>query len=286
MTLDDEKLALLDEAADHPEPRGRDAAVAPGPLVRPYYRNVAAEDITERTSADLFGALDSHLELARTRPQGTARVRLLTPGPDDGWSAGGHSVVEVVTDDMPFLVDSLTMELVRQDLDVRLVVHPQMDVVRDITGELQSVTGVEDGSVAPEGDAVRESWMHVEVSRVSDRGTAAEIEEALQRVLGDVRVAVEDWPKMNEQVRAIVGELDTDPPPLRGSEVTQGQDLLRWLAADHFTFLGYREYRLETIDGGGGAAGRAGHRPRDPALRPGPVVLVPEAARHGPCEGA
>ena len=249
MTLDDEKLALLDEAADHPEPEGRDAAVAPGPLVRPYYRNVAAEDITERSSEDLFGALASHLELARTRPQGTARVRLLTPGPDDGWSAGGHSVVEVVTDDMPFLVDSLTMELVHQDLDVRLVVHPQMDVVRDITGELQSVTGVEDGSVAPEGDAVRESWMHVEVSRVSDRGAAAEIEEALQRVLGDVRVAVEDWPKMNEQVRAIVGELDTDPPPLRGTEIAQGQDLLRWLAADHFTFLGYREYRLETSDG-------------------------------------
>ena len=223
--------------------------MAPGPLVRPYYRNVAAEDITERSSEDLFGALASHLELARTRPQGTARVRLLTPGPDDGWSAGGHSVVEVVTDDMPFLVDSLTMELVHQDLDVRLVVHPQMDVVRDITGELQSVTGVEDGSVAPEGDAVRESWMHVEVSRVSDRGAAAEIEEALQRVLGDVRVAVEDWPKMNEQVRAIVGELDTDPPPLRGTEIAQGQDLLRWLAADHFTFLGYREYRLETSDG-------------------------------------
>ncbi len=252
MTLDDEKLALLDEAADHPEADGhaeRAEVVAAGPLVRPYYRNVAAEDVTERSSGDLFGALASHLELARTRPQGTARVRVLTPGADDGWSAGGHSVVEVVTDDMPFLVDSLTMELMRQDLDVRLVVHPQMDVVRDITGGLQSVTGIEDGSVAPEGEAVRESWMHIEVSRVSGRDGAAEIEEALQRVLGDVRVAVEDWPKMNEQVRAIVDELDTDKPPLRGDEIAQGQALLRWLADDHFTFLGYREYRLETSDG-------------------------------------
>ena len=225
MTLDDEKLALLDEAADHPGQEGhveRDDRVAPGPLVRPYYRNVAAEDVTERSSSDLYGALASHLELAGNRPQGTARVRLLTPGPESGWSAGGHSVVEVVTDDMPFLVDSLTMELIRQDLDVRLVVHPQMDVARDITGELQSVTGVEDGSVAPEGDAVRESWMHVEVSRVSARDAAAEMEESLQRVLGDVRVAVEDWPKMNEMVRSIVDELDADPPPLTGPEIAQG----------------------------------------------------------------
>jgi len=249
MTLDDEKLALLDEAADHPGQEGRDDPVTAGPLVRPYYRNVAAEDITERTSEDLYGALASHLELARSRPQGTARVRVLTPGTDDGWSAGGHSVVEVVADDMPFLVDSLTMELTRQDLDVRLVVHPQMDVHRDITGDLRSVTGVEDGSVEPEGDAIRESWMHVEVSRVSDRDRAAEIEESLQRVLGDVRVAVEDWPKMDAQVRQIVQELDNDPPPLRGPEIAQGQDLLRWLASDHFTFLGYREYRLEEVEG-------------------------------------
>ena len=77
--------------------------------------------------------------------------------------------MQVVTDDMPFLVDSLTMELARQDRDVRLVIHPQMDVVRDITGEIKSVTGVEDGSVAAPRATVRESWMQVEISRVTAR---------------------------------------------------------------------------------------------------------------------
>ncbi|WP_208543114.1 NAD-glutamate dehydrogenase [Nocardioides euryhalodurans] len=249
MTLDDEKSELLSEAARHPGPdRGTDAqeGVAVGPLVKPYYRNVAAEDVTERTPEDLYGALASHVALAASRPQGTACVRVLTPVAEDGWSAGGHSVVEVVTDDMPFLVDSLTMELVQQDRDVRVVIHPQMDVVRDITGQLKSVTGVEDGSVAPEGDVIRESWMHIEMSRVSRNEDVAAIEEALQRVLVDVRVSVEDWPKMNEEIRQIDAVLGTDPPPLSRSEIAQGQDLLRWLAADHFTFLGYREYRLES----------------------------------------
>ncbi len=252
MTLDDEKSALLSEAARHSESEQDfepDTGLQIGTLIRAYYRNVAAEDVTERQPEDLYGALASHLELAGNRPQGTARVRVITPGQDDGWSAGGHSVVEVVTDDMPFLVDSLTMELARQQRDVRVVVHPQMDVTRDITGELRSVRGVEDGSVAPEDDAIRESWMHVEISRVTRGETAAEIEERLQRVLGDVRVAVEDWPKMSAKVREIVDQLDSDPPPLAASEIAQGQDLLRWLAADHFTFLGYREYRLETVDG-------------------------------------
>jgi glutamate dehydrogenase len=183
------------------------------------------------------------------RPQGTARVRVLTPGPDAGWSAGGHSLVQVVTDDMPFLVDSLTMELSALDRDVRLVIHPQVDVVRDITGALSEVHGVEDGSVAVVEGAVRESWMQVAISRVGDGEEAQRIEQALLRVLGDVREAVEDWPKMHAQAQQIIRELDIEPLPLPAAEIAQGQDLLRWLSDDHFTFLGYREYRLETVDG-------------------------------------
>ena len=248
-TLDDEKSALLGDAARQPEEAAGPEVTGVGPLIKAYYRNVAAEDVCEFSATDLHGALASHLELAQVRPQGTAKVRVLTPGPDAGWSAGGHSVVQVVTDDMPFLVDSLTMELSRLERDVRLVVHPQMDVVRDITGTLSEVHGVEDGSLAVAEGAGRESWMQVHIARVSGEDEARDLEEALQRVLGDVRDAVEDWPKMQAQALQIVGELEADAPPLPTEEIAQGQDLLRWLADDHFTFLGYREYRLDTVEG-------------------------------------
>ena len=119
-------------------------------LVRAYYRHVAPEEVAERSPEDLFGALASHRELASSRPQGTAAVRVVTPtSAEAGWSAAGRSVVEVVTDDMPFLVDSLTMELARQLRGVHVVIHPHFDVVRDITGALQSVMPVEDGSLEP-----------------------------------------------------------------------------------------------------------------------------------------
>src|SRR3546814_18156102 len=61
--------------------------------------------------------------------------------------------------------------------------------------------------------------------------------------------AVEDWDKMHERVTSIIEDLDSNPPPLPKAEIEQGQALLRWLADDHFTFLGYREYRIEEIDG-------------------------------------
>ena len=118
--------------------------------------------------------------------------------------------MEVVTDDMPFLVDSVTMELNRLGHNVHAVFHPQLTVERDITGELQHVHAQEPRAGSRAG---AESWMHVEIDR-TDEEEADEITAGLQRVLGDVRESVEDWEKMHAQVLAVVAELDQDPPPL------------------------------------------------------------------------
>ncbi len=89
--------------------------------------------------------------------------------------------------------------------------------------------------------------MHVEIDRTDD-AEALEVTEGVQRVLRDVRESVEDWAKMHAQVLAVVDELAADPPPLTSEELRQGRAFLTWLADDHFTFLGYREYVLETED--------------------------------------
>lgn len=221
-----------------------------GELLRAYYRHVAPEDLAGRTDVDVYGAFASHHRLAAERPQGTARVRVLTPTlGDEGWSAGGHSVVEVVVDDMPFLVDSLTMELGRQLRDVHVVVHPHFDVERDITGALQAVHAVDDGAVEPHEGAVRESWMHVEIDRVPEGDDLDAMLEQVHQVLRDVREAVEDWPRTRGRMLEIVEELGERPPAGIGAEeVRQARELLTWLGDDHFTFLGYREYELTPDD--------------------------------------
>ena len=254
-TTHDDKSDLLAKATDLAL-AGRGSGGPPhaevGDLLRAYYRHVAAEDLAGRTDVDVYGALASHFRLAGSRPQGTARVRVFTPTlAEHGWSAGGHSVVEVVTDDMPFLVDSLTMELSRQLRDVHLVVHPHFDVRRDITGALQHVGVVDDGAVEPTGDTVRESWMHVEIDRVRDGDDPEAIVERIQAVLRDVREAVEDWSRTRQRMLDVVAELRSDPPPLDADEVRQGAELLEWLADEHFTFLGYREYVLEHVPADG-----------------------------------
>ena len=104
------------------------------PFLARYYRHVPLEDLAERDPLDLAGAALSHKQLAAHRPQGSANVRVFTPTVDEyGW-ASGHTVVEIVTDDMPFLVDSVMAELSRQERGIHLVVHPQVVVRRDVTG--------------------------------------------------------------------------------------------------------------------------------------------------------
>ncbi|MCL6738705.1 NAD-glutamate dehydrogenase [Streptomyces neyagawaensis] len=277
--LDEAKAELLERAARVAEnspvgghlPTGTTSESATGAPDTPdhdtvlaflqrYYLHTAPEDLSGRDPVDVFGAAYSHYRLAENRPQGTANVRVHTPTVEEnGWTCS-HSVVEVVTDDMPFLVDSVTNELSRQGRGIHVVIHPQVVVRRDVTGKLvelvsepsavaAAAAAVAAGETLPH-DAHIESWIHVEIDRETDRGDLKQITNDLLRVLSDVREAVEDWEKMRDAALRIAEGLPTEPTAddLRDQEVEEARELLRWLADDHFTFLGFREYELRSDD--------------------------------------
>ncbi|MFH8257208.1 NAD-glutamate dehydrogenase [Streptomyces roseolus] len=258
--LDEAKAELLERAARVAEHSPVGGRLPTGPegarpdrdtvldYLQRYYLHTAPEDLSDRDPDDVFGAALSHYKLAENRPQGTANVRVHTPTVEEnGWTSS-HSVVEVVTDDMPFLVDSVTNELSRQGRGIHVVIHPQVLVRRDITGKLIEVLSTQIHGELPH-DALAESWIHVEIDRETDKADLKQITADLLRVLSDVRETVEDWEKMRDAALRIADGLAGEPTAsdLRPTEVEEAQELLRWLADDHFTFLGYREYEL--VDG-------------------------------------
>src|SRR3954470_17231020 len=219
-----------------------------GAFLSRYYRHVPLEDLADSDPIDLAGAALSHRQLAGSRPQGTANVRVFTATVDEhGWTSG-PTVLEIVTDDMPFLVDSVTTEISRQERGIHLVVHPQVVVRRDVTGRLLEVLDTSASTWAAAEhprDSIVESWIHVEIDRETDPERLEHVRDGVRSVLDDVRVAVEDWPKMKQRARDLAAELEAAPPAgLTPEESAEGEALLRWLADDHFTFLGYRDYRL------------------------------------------
>ncbi|KAB2351468.1 NAD-glutamate dehydrogenase [Actinomadura rudentiformis] len=240
--LDQAKDDLLRRAAETwaqgAGARGADLEEAVAYL-RLYYRHVAPEDLLSRDPADICGPAMAHRVLGEERPQGRAKVRVFTPTLEEfGWDPG-HTVVQVVTDDMPFLVDSVTMELTRHELTAHLVVHPLLGVDRDVAGHMKAFRGKLDSDAD-----IDESWIHIEVDRTSDRSRLEQVERDLLRVLQDVRVAVEDEPKMRSRAGEIALEIRDNEPPLPEKELAEGVELLDWLSDGHFTFLGYRDYTL------------------------------------------
>ncbi|MBO0819595.1 MAG: NAD-glutamate dehydrogenase [Nocardiopsaceae bacterium] len=215
-----EAAVLLDQAPPGAVASEADAA----DWLNGYFRLVATEDLAPAGPKRIAAAVARHAALGVTRPQGRAVVGVREAAEDS--LTGADTVVDIVTDDMPYLVDSVTMELNRRGADIRLLVHPTLTVPRDVTG-----------AANPNAPGVRESWIHVELRAVADD---ANLVEDLRRVLNDVRVVHEDQRRMRSAARELVAALTESGGP---EEAETGQ-LLAWLTAGHFTFMGYREYHL------------------------------------------
>ncbi len=211
--------------------------------LRHYYAHVDVEDLTARRIEDLFGAAMDHLRLALDWQPGSTTVKAVNPKIHvDGWESD-HTLVMVVTDDLPFLVDSAIMEISRLELGIHLVVHP---VVRD----KRSDAGLfEDPRTTPTHDGSLASLMMIEVDRQADDGRLDAIEREIARVLADVRASVADWRPMQTRMRELAAGLADEHLPVDDFEIAEARELLEWFADDHFTFLGYREYDVETRDG-------------------------------------
>ena len=211
-------------------------------FVRLFYRNVPAEDMQAEGALDLFGASMALWRFAETRAPGQPTIRAYNPRfEEDGWHST-HTVVEIVNDDMPFLVDSVTSELNRRELGVHLVIHPVVPVVRDAKGKRKSL-GKEPKDGTPE------SMMQIRVTARSSADALDQIQTALASVLADVRAAVTDWRAMRKKLLDVVARIEANPPPLAAEEIKESLEFLRWLEADHFTFLGYRDFAYETATG-------------------------------------
>ncbi len=213
-----------------------------------YFRHVDALDMEERSVEDLLGLVQSHLRLAMQRPPARATVAIRTPSQsEDGWSAGGATVVQIVTDDRPFLVDSVTMEVLRQGWSIREVFHPQFLVRRDLSGNLRDIVRTSEANKHPE--ILHESWMHLEILPPSrpehPKNLHSDLEHGLLEVLRLVEEVVQDWTKMRTRSMETVALLaDSRVAGGRADEAALAVELLEWLNDNHFTFLGYRQYRL------------------------------------------
>ena len=214
-------------------------------FVREYFQHADPDDLAERSPQDLYGAALSHAQLASQRQPGRAKVRVFNPRAEEhGWQSR-HTVIEIVNDDMPFLVDSTTMEVARHSLTLHFLVHPIFSVNRATDGRL---TDIAPCGGHPAGGRL-ESFICLEIDRIAGAAALEGLARDLERVLGDVRVVVEDWQPMKAKVAQALAEIERRGPSLAPGEIEEGRAFLEWIADNHFTFFGYRCHDLVSREG-------------------------------------
>ncbi len=231
-----EKVA---QGVEGPRDGGIDASPARiAEFIAHYLGHVPTVDLEHVDPAGLRGVLASHYRLAQQRQPGEDLVVVQPPG-GGAWDLDGSTLLQVVTDDRPFLVDSVTMEITRQGWSIRQVYHPQFQVIRE-GGALVDMVHRADRNPA----ALPESWMTFGVypplgEKAGDH--AAALERGVREVLALVGAATGDWRAMRGRMREAIDMVEAGAP---GEERTEASELLTWLLADNFTFLGYRAYDL------------------------------------------
>ncbi|HWS72272.1 MAG TPA: NAD-glutamate dehydrogenase, partial [Thermoanaerobaculia bacterium] len=243
LNAEERKADLVDRLAAEARTRvAPDLAESAEQFVRRYFAIVAPDDIIYTSFDTLLGGALSLFEFGSIRKPGVPKVRLFNPTPEtNGWGLE-HTVVEIVNDDMPFLVDSVTAEITRTERKIHLLLHPVVRVRRDISGARLEVTQTHGGA----SDALVESYMHVEIDQETEPSELEAIRLGIENVLAQVRLAVDDFRKMRAKLQEDIDEIDHATLPMPAEEVDEARAFLRWLDEGNFIFLGYRRYGFET----------------------------------------
>ncbi|MDH4874041.1 NAD-glutamate dehydrogenase [Pseudomonas sp. BN515] len=212
-----------------------------------FFGIIALDELTQRRLSDLVGCTLSSWRLLERFDPANPEVRVFNPDYEKhGWQST-HTAVEVLHPDIPFLVDSVRMELNRRGYSIHTLQNNVISVRRNAKGDLVEVL--------PKGtqgkDVRQESMMFLEIDRCANNGAMKTLEKALLEVLGDVRVAVADFKPMKAKAQELLAWLDKAKLKVDGEELAEVKVFMDWLLDDHFTFLGYEEFTVADEKSGG-----------------------------------
>ena len=234
--------SVLDELLSYTREHAGTSSTHLANFVAAYFDNTDPDELHARGTAALFAIANAHWRLLdAARPANTAKVRVFNPTLAEDGFVSDHTLVQIVNDNMPFLVDSVTMAINRGNRTAHWIVHPLMSVTRDALGKVMGISSAAVATAAGHHDPV-ESLIQVECDRIISSAEQLALVSELERVLCDVRATVQDWPAMLERAQAMA--VAASSSSLSASGRQEGVDFLRWLEDRHFTFLGARDYDL------------------------------------------
>ncbi|WP_024604810.1 MULTISPECIES: NAD-glutamate dehydrogenase [unclassified Pseudoalteromonas] len=214
-------------------------------FAKALYSNMSKEDLANRNDSDLYGAALSLWNSLEKNTTDDAVIRVFNPEvAKDGWQSS-HTIVEIITKDMPFLVDSVRMAMTRENIASHLLLHCPLKIKRDTNAKISGLSNLK----AEQESSSTKTVFFIEIDRQTDSSVIESFKKELESVLVDVSVAVDDWQPIRKKLIAVTKELPKRHHNKSKDEVSETTEFLDWLAKDNFTLMGYREYELSPVQG-------------------------------------
>ncbi|MCW8886951.1 MAG: NAD-glutamate dehydrogenase [Motiliproteus sp.] len=217
-----------------------------------HYGSSSREEIAERRLEELYGATLECWYFLQQRDAGQPKVKVFNPDfEENGWQST-HTVIVILQEDMPFLIDSIRMEVNRRELTIHSIHNSIMLVKRDKKGELLEIADdlkADDekaGDKKSSADITKESIIYLEVDRHTDPKQLQDLRGSLNEILDEVSLVTEDFHSMRVKAAALTETVNSIADKLSKVDCGEMVDFIRWLVSDHFTFLGYESYKAVT----------------------------------------
>lgn len=229
----------------------------------------------------LFSEVLSIYQFVAERPPDKTMIRVFTPDYRRRNGGQGRSVVEVSTDDSPFLVDSVVAVLTGRDIGIPRMLHPVIGTMRNEEGRLVEIMRPTEGVVA-------ESVMHFDLDRELSPELAEQVKQEIESVIASVVRIVRDFPAMEARLTHMIELARAAASRYDQEEINETVEFLEWLQRNNFVFLGYREYELvneafSVVNGSG--LGLLADTTRSAYAQPVSLTKMPQKLRARALEG-
>ena len=233
----EKKQALLDKLCDLSDSKlTKKIKAQTSYFLKSFYKHISLEDLLQNDIENLRGAAIQQYQQAKQRRPTSPKVRIYNPQFEKhGWQSV-HTIVEIITDDKPFLINSISMLLNQRHLTIHMIVHPIISVERTQSGGLVQLANDNDGN-----HSLNESFIQIQIDRQTDVSITDEIRDHILTVINDVDKINRDWAGMQEKTKALCVAIPAMASKYQQDDIDEAQALCKWITENHFTFLGYCE---------------------------------------------
>jgi len=201
-------------------------------FIQSFYGNANEAELKSIGEESLYEKAQDAYKFIQSRTPKKPKIEISETNSKDGRP---HSILKVLNDDMPFLVDSVTAELNKFGLKIYEIYHPIISVERDSKSKFKKFS--ENGT--------KESLIYMSITYISEKCAGDELIDDLEQILKSVRLTVEDWQRMVKKAEESANSIKKAGKAFSKEEVQETEDFIKWLCDNHFTFLSYVEYKLD-----------------------------------------